>query len=50
MNRKLDWSFMMHRFLNPIQYAGLAILLTTTACTAAEDLPNIVIIYADDKY
>jgi len=37
----------MHRFLNPIGYATLAILLATTACAAAK-LPNIVIVYADD--
>jgi len=37
----------MRRFLNPIGYATLAILLATTACAAAE-LPNIVIVYADD--
>ena len=36
------------RFLNPIRCAGLAILFATTACPAGEDLPNIVIIYADD--
>jgi arylsulfatase A-like enzyme len=38
----------MHRFLNLTRYATLAILLATTACRAAEDLPNIVTIYADD--
>ena len=38
----------MYRFLNPIRYAGLAILLATTACPAAEDLPNVIIIVADD--
>ncbi len=38
----------MHRFLNPIRYAGLAILLGTAACPAAEDMPNVVIILADD--
>ncbi|HYW78539.1 MAG TPA: arylsulfatase [Thermoguttaceae bacterium] len=38
----------MHRFLNAIRYAGLAIILASTASPAAEDLPNIVIIYADD--
>lgn len=36
------------RFLTPIRCAGLAILLATTACPAAEDLPNIVIVYGDD--
>ncbi len=38
----------MHPFLSPIRYAWLAILLATTVCPAAEELPNIVIIYADD--
>lgn len=38
----------MHRFLNPLWSAGLAIFFASTICPAAEDLPNIVIVYADD--
>jgi arylsulfatase A-like enzyme len=36
------------RLSNTMRYAGLALLLASSACWAAEDLPNIVIIYADD--
>ena len=38
----------MYRFLNAIRFAGLAITLASPAPLAAEDLPNIVIVYADD--
>jgi arylsulfatase A-like enzyme len=38
----------MHRVLNPIRYAGLAILLATTARPAAEARPNVIVILADD--
>ena len=31
-----------------IRYAGLAIILASTASLAAQDLPNIIIIYSDD--
>ncbi|MBC8875768.1 MAG: sulfatase-like hydrolase/transferase [Planctomycetes bacterium] len=36
------------RFLNPLRCAGLAILIATTACTAAEDSPNVLFISMDD--
>lgn len=39
---------MMHRILSPIRSAGLAILLTTSACPAAAALPNVVVFLADD--
>lgn len=38
----------MHRFLNPIGYAGLAILLAAVAGPAAGARPNVVVILADD--
>jgi arylsulfatase A-like enzyme len=38
----------MHLFLSAIRYAGLAIILASTAPLAAQELPNIVIIYSDD--
>ncbi|MCF7957354.1 MAG: arylsulfatase [Phycisphaerae bacterium] len=38
----------MHRFLNTILYAVLAILLATVACPAASDRPNVVVFLADD--
>lgn len=38
----------MNRFLNPIRYAGLAVLLAATACPAAGFRPNVIVIMADD--
>ncbi len=38
----------MHRFFNTILYASLAILLASATCPAAESLPNVIIILADD--
>ena len=35
-------------FLSSIRYAGLAIVLASTPSLVAQELPNIVIIYADD--
>ena len=40
---------MMLRFLNPIRYAGLAILLATNTCPAAGARPNVVVFLADDQ-
>jgi arylsulfatase A len=39
---------MIHRILNPICYAGLAILFATSACPAAATRPNVVVFLADD--
>ena len=43
-----DRSFTTKQCLNLLQYAGLAILLATAACPAADNPPNVIIILADD--
>ncbi len=38
----------MRQFLRAIRFAGLAMIFASSATRAAQDLPNIVIIYSDD--
>ena len=38
----------MHQLPSATRYAGLAIIIASTASVAAQNLPNIMIIYSDD--
>jgi arylsulfatase A len=48
LNIEFNWRYTMHRFLNVILYASFALAIIAPANLAANDLPNIIIIYADD--